>query len=104
MGLQGHYKSVLSLHVFYNHDKKKAYLASSGLDNMIRIWDLIRYTKVKKFKASSPIFSLETFFDTRSGISYIVSGHKDGTVSFWGEESKHRIIKASTNGANICRV
>ena len=64
---------------------------------MIRIWDLKSYTEIKKLKASSPIFSLETFYDTRKGISCIVSGHDDGTVSFWDEESKYAAVKASNS-------
>lgn len=109
--LKGHYKSVFSLQVLWIDDHhrhsstntttttttKRPYLASGGWDNMIRIWDLKTYTEIKKLKASSPIFSLETFYDTRKGVSHIVSGHDDGTISFWDEESKYGVVKASSS-------
>jgi len=56
---------------------------ASGNQNTIKIWDLENYCLIKTLSVGSPTCSLTTYHDIINDISYLISGHKDGTILFW---------------------
>ena len=85
--LNGHEQSVSALRVFTVHNC--TYLATGSLDNTLRIWNVNdkqeEWKEIKKIKTSSSIFSISAIHDSNKNASCLVSGHKDGNISFWAD-------------------
>jgi WD40 repeat protein len=91
--LPGHQGSITDLHfIFY---KNLLYLASSGDDYLVKVWDIKTYKEVKTFKGHTwRINSVELSRD----LKYVLSASNDGTAKIWDLSTGEALVNIPGRG------
>lgn len=91
--LKAHNGEVTDLHFIFF--KNKQFLASGGIDKMVKVWDARTYKEIKSFSGHTwTVNKVELSRDNK----FVMSAGKDGSAKIWSIETGQQVIEIPSKG------